>query len=79
MLQQLAGAASYASSAPGQVDVLAASWLESMLQQLPGGTDVCSISQPSWAGGGLLLCRLTAGQLPLLVLLPPPCGDSEAR
>jgi hypothetical protein len=80
LLAQAAAAASDPATAPSRLDQLAAAWLTSMLGQLPTGTDVCCLAVPS-GGDGLLLCRLSEGALPLVLLLPPPAGpcDSQPR
>lgn len=69
------------------VDAVAAAWLSNMLQQLPQGTAVCTISRQVHSGtesaDGLLVsrvaydaaqCRLSSA---LLVRLPPPSQDGR--
>jgi hypothetical protein len=49
-----------------QLDAVAGAWLESMLEQLPAGCDLTSIS---CHGEALMLCRCIRGEAPLLVVL----------
>jgi hypothetical protein len=54
-----------------QLDTVAGAWLESLLEQLPAGCDLTSISCHGEApeAQALLVCRCSKGDAPLLVVL----------